>query len=215
MELEKLWTILGGRGSIPSRAGTFRGPLLIMGGGRVATGDQQKPRFETVWDDYAKVRPWKGEIMAVNDVGMHLHDRVRHWVTLHAEYAPGWMAFRKGHLYGSGDTPMWHGHKAKPGIDVVWEMDQIGGTSGLFACFVALLLGYEEIVLAGVPMNGAGHYFDPPWYGSSFDDRSTELVWKWAAMNVFEGRVTSLSGRTKEWLGVPKVAEQMEPALTY
>lgn len=208
MELAKLWTILGGRGEIPSRAGKFYGPLLIIGGGRVATGDQTSPRFETVWNDYDKVRPWKGEIMAVNDVGQHLHDRVRHWVTLHAEYAPGWMAFRRGHLYGSGDIPMWHGHKAKPGIDVVWEMAQLGGTSGLFAVFIGLLLGYDEIVLAGIPMNGAGHYFDPHWYGSNFDDKATKLVWEWSKTNVFEGRVTSLSGWTKELLGAPAFARE-------
>lgn len=183
-----------------------------MGGGRVAVGGG---KYETVWDDYDKVRPWKGEIMVVNDVGMHLHDTVRHWVTLHPEYMPGWMAFRKGHLYGSGDSPMAHSHKSKPGVDVVWSMDQLGGTSGLFAVFLGLLLGYDEIVLCGIPMTGSGHYFDPPWYGSSFADRATELVWKWAQTNVFEGRVTSLSGSTREWLGAPVINERREPVLTY
>ena len=210
MELEKLWSVLGGTGAIPSRAGKFSGPLLIMGGGRVAVGGGL---YETVWDDFARVRPWKGEIMVVNDVGQHLHDRVRHWVTLHAEYLPGWMAFRRGHLYGSGDQPMTHSNKVKPGVDVAWPMGQLGGTSGLYACFVALLLGYTEIVLAGVPMSGSGHYFDPPWYGSEFQDRANELVWKWARDNVFEGRVKSLSGHTKQWLGAP-VEEAREMDLT-
>jgi hypothetical protein len=145
---------------------------------------------------------------------MHLHDRLRHWVTLHAEYMPGWMAFRKGHLYGSGDSPMTHSHKVKPGVEVVWPMGQLGGTSGLYACFVGLLLGYTEIVLAGIPMTGSGHYFDPPWYGSEFQDRPNELVWKWARDNVFEGRVKSLSGLTKQWLGAPVIDEAREMDLT-
>jgi hypothetical protein len=212
VELEKLWLILGGVGEISSRAGKFSGPLLIMGGGRVAVGGEKV--YETVWDDFAKVRPWKGEIMCVNDVGMHLHDRVRHWVTLHPEYFPGWMAYRKGHLYGSGDTPMCHSHKHKPGVDVVWPMGQLGGTSGLYACFVGLLLGYTEIVLAGIPMTGSGHYFDPHWYGSEFQDRPNELVWKWARDNVFEGKVKSLSGLTKKWLGSPVIDEAREVDLT-
>ncbi len=203
MELNKLWEVLGGRGEIPSRAGKFSGPLLIMGSGRVAVGGGL---YETVWDDYARVRPWKGEIMCVNDAGMHLHDRVRHWVTLHPEYMPGWMAFRRGHLYGSGDQPMTHSNKAKPGVDVTWAMGQLGGTSGLYACFVALLLGYNEITLCGVPMTGSGHYFDPPWYGSEFADKPSQSVWKWAALNVFEGRVKSLSGWTKDLLGAPAFA---------
>ena len=212
MELEKLWRILGGRGDLPSRAGKFYGPLLVMGSGRVAVGPPKV--YETVWDDFAKVRPWKGEIMCVNDVGMHLHDRVRHWVTLHAEYMPGWMAFRRGHLYGSGDSPMTHGHKAKPGIEVLWPIDQLGGTSGLFAVFIGLLLGYEEITLAGIPMTGSGHYFDPPWYGSEFADKPSQNVWKWAALNVFEGRVKSLSGWTKALLGSPVIDENREMDLT-
>jgi hypothetical protein len=159
-----------------------------MGGGR------------TVWSDYAKVRPWKGEIMAVNDVGAHLHDRVRHWVTLHPEYMPGWMAYRLGHLYGSGDHPMTHSQKQKPGVDVVWPMGNLGGTSGLFGCFVGLMLGYSEIVLAGVPMTNDGHYFDPPWYGTEFADKPTEIAWKWAIKNVFDGRVSSLSGASQQWI---------------
>lgn len=207
MELQKLWEVLGGVGEIPSRAGKFSGPILIMGSGRVAVGGGL---YETVWDDYAKVRPWKGEIMCVNDVGMHLHDRVRHWVTLHPEYMPGWMSFRKGHLYGSGDSPMTHSNKHKPGVDVLWQMGQLGGTSGLYACFVAMLLGYNEIVLAGVPMTGSGHYFDPPWYGSQFADKPSQMVWKWAHTNIFEGRVKSLSGWTRDLLGAPEVSAPRE-----
>lgn len=209
MTIESLWQALGGRGDLPSRAGRCSGPLLIMGSGRVAVGGEKV--YETVWDDYAKVRPWKGEIMCVNDVGMHLHDTVRHWVTLHPEYMPGWMAFRKGHLYGSGDTPKTHCHKSKDGIDVVWDMPAgVAGTSGLFACFVGLLLGYNEILLAGIPMTGSGHYFDPFWYGSEFQDRANELVWKQARDQFFEGRVKSLSGKTREWLGVPVLREREE-----
>jgi hypothetical protein len=160
-----------------------------MGGGR------------TVWDDYDRVRPWKGEIMAVNDVGMHLHDRVRHWVTLHPEYLPGWRTYRERHLYGSGVPAMCHSNKDKPGVDVAWRVGNVGGTSGLFACFIGLMLGYHEIVLAGVPMTNDGHYFDPPWYRSDFADRAIQLVWKEAKVNIFAGRVTSLSGLTREWLG--------------
>lgn len=160
-----------------------------MGGGR------------TVWDDYAKVRPWKGEVMCVNDVGAHLHDRVRHWVTLHPEYMPGWRLFREKHLYGQGIPAMTHAQKAKPGIDTVWEVGNVGGTSGLFACFIGLMLGYDEILLAGVTMTNDGHYFDPPWYRTDFEDKAIAAVWREAKANILAGRVHSLSGRTREWLG--------------
>lgn len=187
----ELWEALGGRGEPPTRLGRFAGPLLILGGGR------------TAWTDYEQVKPWRGEIMAVNDIGAHLHDRVRHWVTLHPEYMPGWMAYRKGHLYGSGDSPMTHSNKSKPGIDAVWPVENVGGTSGLFACFVGLLLGYSEIVLAGVTMSNDGHYFDAPWYRTDFEDGAISSVWRQARTNIFKGRVKSLSGQTREWLGAP------------
>src|SRR5690606_3023001 len=74
-----VWNALGGQGETPACLGRYAGPLLILGGGR------------TVWSDYDQVRPWKGEIMAVNDVGQFLHEVVKHWVTLHPEYMPGWM----------------------------------------------------------------------------------------------------------------------------
>lgn len=188
----QVWQALGGIGETQSRLGTFSGPLLIMGGGR------------TVWDDYAKVRPWGGEIMAVNDVGMHLHDRIRHWVTLHPEYMPGWKHYREKHLYGQGVPAMTHSSKERPGIDVVWRIGNQGGTSGLFACYIGLMLGYNEIVLAGLPMDNSGHYFDPPWQATPFEDRNVTLVWKEAKHQLFKGRVTSLSGKTREWLGEPE-----------
>jgi hypothetical protein len=192
-EVHKLWRILGGQGAIPSRAGCFSGPLLVLGGGR------------TVWDDYAKVRPWKGEIMAVNDVGAHLHERIRHWVTLHPEYLPGWRTYREKHNYGDRVPPMCHSSKAREGVDVVWAMSGVGGTSGLFACKIALLLGYTEIVLAGIPMTGDGHYFDPPWQKTEFADRANEQEWRSAIRSYFDGRVTSLSGRTREWIGATRL----------
>jgi hypothetical protein len=190
---EQIWNVLGGVGEAPPRLGRYAGPpLLIIGGGR------------TVWEDFAKVRPWGGEIMAVNDVGMHLHDRVRHWVTLHPEYMAGWRYYREKHLYGQGNPAMCHSYKDKEGIDCLWRVGNLGGTSGLFACFVGLMLGYTDITLAGIPMNNDGHYFDPPWQRTDFADKAVEIVWKQAALNIFAGRVKSLSGKTREWLGTSK-----------
>jgi len=76
-----------------------------------------------------------------------------------------------------------------------------GEIPGRAGRFYGLLLGYDEIVLAGVPMTGDGHYFDPPWYRTEFTDRASEMEWKHAIRNIFNGRVSSLSGRTAEWIG--------------
>ena len=188
----QVWQTLGGGGEPPSALGRFKGPLLILGGGA------------TVWEDYARVRPWPGEIMAVNDIGQYLQEPLRHWVTLHPEYFPGWRFFREKHLYGAGYSITHHAQKHRPGVDVAWPIENLGGTSGLFGAFLGLVMGYEPIVLAGVPMDSARHFFDPPWIKCDVGDRANAIAWRWARDEIFEGRVTSLSGRTLDWLGEPR-----------
>lgn len=156
-----------------------------------------------VWEDFAKVRPWGGEIMAVNDVGQYLHEPLRHWVTLHPEYMAGWRYFREKHLYSAGYDLTCHAQKVNASINTVWGIENIGGSSGLFGCFLGLMMGYEQIVLAGVPMDSTRHFFDPPWYGGELGDRANEIVWTEARDRYFDGRVKSLSGRTAKWLGKP------------
>lgn len=188
----QIWRRLGGVGEAPSRLGMHNGSLLVLGGGR------------NVYADWAKVRPWGGEIMCVNDIGAHVQEIVAHWVTLHPDYLPGWRAYRKGHCYGEGRAVVCHSHVAAAGVDCVWSVDNLGGTSGLFGAFVGLMLGYQQVVLAGVPMDRGGHYFDPPWYETDFgDDPAVRSAWAWARDNIFAGRVRSLSGCTRDWLGAP------------
>lgn len=188
----EIWEALGGRGEPPSALGRSRGPLLILGGGA------------TVWEDFARVRPWPGEIMAINDVGQFLHDPLRHWVTLHPEFMPGWRYYREKHLFGAGYDLTVHSHKLKTGVDKVWAIQNVGGSSGLLGTAIGLMLGYERVVLAGMPMDNTRHFFDPPWYRhDSLGDRANEIVWKEARERYFAGRVKSLSGRTRDWLGEP------------
>lgn len=188
---EQIWEALGGGGKPPAALGRSYGPLLILGGGA------------TVWEDYARVRPWPGEIMCINDVGQYLHDPVRHWVTLHPEFFPGWRYFREKHLYAAGYSLTCHAQKMCAGVNTVWTIDNIGGSSGLFGTFIGLMLGYERIVLAGIPMDNTRHFFDPPWYGHDLGDRANEIVWREMSQKIFDGRVKSLSGRTRDWLGEP------------
>lgn len=159
-----------------------------------------------MWDDYARFKAStldKGEVMAINDIGQYLHEPLRHWVSLHPEFFPGWRFFRERHLYSAGYSLDCHAQKTVAGVTVTWHIENIGGSSGLFGAYLGLMMGYEEIVLAGIPMDNTQHFFDPPWYGHDLGDRANELVWRDARDTIFAGRVTSLSGRTREWLGEP------------
>lgn len=184
---------IGGKGNLPSVAKQFDGPLLVMGGAACVRDDLLQIDGE-----------WTGARMAVNDIGAHYHGTLDHWVTLHPEYMAGWHKFRMGHNYGDRGYVFTHSDRHADAIGYVWDIDNVGGSSGLFACFVGLLLGYSEIVLAGVPCDNQPHYFDPlPSYGGSLGDPATEIVWQRARDEIFHGRVKSLSGRTRAWLGAP------------
>ncbi len=90
------------------------------------------------------------------------------------------------------------------GVNAYWPGAEVGATSGCFGALVGLMLGYTEIVLAGIPMDNGGHFFDPPWYTTDMEDKTVHRQWGWARDNVFKGRVTSLSGYTRKWLGAPQ-----------
>lgn len=182
---------LGG-GELPSVAGQCSGPLLVMGGAACLR------------DDLSRVDAgWRGPRMAVNDIGAHYRGPLDHWATLHPAYLSGWLAYRQGHNHGGGGHVFTHSRQAAAGVQFVWTLRQDGGTSGLFACFVGLLLGYSCIVLAGMPCDNSPHYFDPLPYDGKLAAESPPELWLWARDQVFRGRVKSLSGRTRDWLGEP------------
>lgn len=76
----------------------------------------------------------------------------------------------------------------------------VSGSSGLFAVKVALIdLGYEDVVLCGVPMTATPHFDDNvPWPEVDL----FKLGWEQALPQI-DGRVRSMSGWTRELLGAP------------
>lgn len=101
-----------------------------------------------------------------------------------------------------------HTHSCNPGAKWHWPWSG-HGTSGLGACFVGLGLGYDRIVLCGMPLEDGPHNGEPHWRktgfasseaaGSPKDERDAH--WRRAIELGFEGKVRSMSGRTMTWLG--------------
>ena len=178
----------------------YRGPLVIVGPGR------------SVWDDLAQVSV-TGDVMAVNDIGMHLPLPFKHWYSNDAKQMQAWLGARRRRYQQEFPIPILHSCHA--GTQVRWAWGN-HGSSGLQACFVGLAMGYEEITLCGVPVDNSGHYFDPPeghklqynpmgwpkggsWTG--FDRENEKKFWLKARAHIFDGRVKSLSGWTAQILG--------------
>jgi len=89
-----------------------------------------------------------------------------------------------------------------------WNLPKYG-CSGLSACVVGVALGYHKVILAGSPLLDNGHFYDPPWRKTtlerSFPDtpKGGPKLWRKVNDEVFEGRVKSMSGRSRDLLGGP------------
>ena len=197
------WEIHGIRGDgakPPPCAGNHSGPAVVM-----ATG-------WTVWDDLERFDPVarKCAVVAVNNMILHWKARVHHGVSLHAEEPPLWRLLRGQYGCDAGHT---HTHAYResrdpriPNCDYIWKIrgSALAGTSTLFAVAVALALGYSRIVVAGAPLDGKRHFYDSPGVEcKQFASTSVRQEWQNAQTHVFQDRVRSLSGWTRELLGEP------------
>ena len=187
---------------VPGVAGTFKGPLLIIGCGR------------GVWEDLHQIDHdhWKGDKMVVKDIGAYYYRPIDHWFTRYPEHLPGWVGHYQRRMEKAGKTLksfLRHAQKEGPSVDHVWRFEGMAShlCSGLRAIVVGLALGYDEVVLAGIPKDNSGHFYSSPYedyFGNHSEERFGEEVMQHMD-RLFRGRVSSLSGNTKKWLGAPNL----------
>lgn len=156
--------------------------LVILGGGRC------------VWDDYEVVRNNSHDIMAINDIGMHIPEPLSHWYSNDAAMLPKWAACRRYSGVGKLHTNNGGGVGVAQSIRV-WDF--VHGNSAINACLVGISLGYKHITMCGVPLDGSGWYFSPPWERSGYGNDYELDIWKRYKLE-FSGRVKFISGRVKD-----------------
>lgn len=174
-----------------------------------------------VFDDMAAAPDWP--LIVCNAMGLRIPGKIELWCSMHGYilfdrmkkrdkrgYDPDFQAYGHihDHVHGPPDPRF---HAVLRGND---EGIFIGGSSGMFAIQVALSLGYEKLVLCGIPLDGfqtmqdsevenlhgiRGKYggFDSPYiqYRKVFEEREDDLI----------GKVTSMSGWTRLHFGGPDV----------
>lgn len=161
---------------------TRRRRAIILGGGDCLKSDLEA--YGPISDDVS--------VFVINDAGHHYPGRIDHWVSLHPEKLRMWRSKRK---VGNQDYQV-HAHIMHVDGGVTRATPDWGGSSGLLACKVALELGFDHIVLAGVPMQQTPHFFGGPkweeakYYQQAWEKHLAELI----------GKVFSMSGWTKELL---------------
>ena len=190
--MEERWIKNGirGRGDLPPMAGNWSGPAIILGCGRCLYAEAAR---------YVDI----ADIIAINYTGILCPYNKRHLVSLHPEeilHLKELLRFNNrwqiDHLFTHSTT----------GAEVNWDFDdpEIGnGTSALFATLIAVVLGYNPVILAGVPLDNTGNFYHPPEYMINYWENGSSHD-KWLEYRpLLLNRVFSLSGFTREILGEP------------
>jgi hypothetical protein len=181
----------------PAIVGKYVGrPLLVAGSGKCLWEDME-PFIGKGWD-----------YMAVNYAGLMFPLPLNHWSSQHTETATQLRELRQIDFKPVPHTEdyLFHAHIEGPKIDVVWNSHKLtGGTSAFSSTVYATLMGYNPIVLVGIPLDMSGHFYDAPFshkdYGYiSMGDQLKE-VWQWGQDRIFKGKVRSMSGLTREICG--------------
>lgn len=190
-------------GALPPTANNFKGSVMVVGSGKCLWDD-----IEAVW---RKLPAWQGDFLGVNWGGFWLPFPLKHLATLHPIYLKHWIAMRAN----SGIEGWIHTHSnlAVEGVENVWEFENTADMSGLFGVKVALGLGYSEVIVVGMPMDGTGHFYDPPQNLTiaghppveipNYSASASREAWERANRHEFKGRVKSMSGMTRDILGEP------------
>ena len=131
-------------------------------------------------------------------VGMDAVDKIQghldYMSTYHPEDIPAAMEKRKA-CGGNTDYKV-ISHLYAGGVDIVEPFDPPSGSSALLGVLAALKMGYKKIILCGCPLQNLG-----------VPDKEYEQFRKgWIAKYAqVMGKVKSMSGWTKEFLGAPTV----------
>jgi hypothetical protein len=149
------------------------------------------------------------DIMTVNKVVEVMPANIEHIYSNEPGLLAKFCAARRNEYVKEFESPR-HSHSCKPGAR--WEWPYQGhGTSALGATIAGIGMGYDAVVLCGIPLDDGPHNGEPPWRKCRF--KSAEAAgnvetgwnryWERAAKIAFKGKVKSMSGRTREWLGAP------------
>lgn len=195
-----------GAGNQPGPVGLSSGVCLVIGGGRCVWSDIAKFWLlmgKTFTNDRDDDPPWT--TVAVNDIACHYRPKLQHIASLHeGQLYPTVLIRVENDCHLSRPQTHTQRHSADmPGpAQFAWLLDgYVGGTSAGFAVAIALAMGHTKVVLAGVPLDGDGHYFDPAFTRlTQFDTRTQQIQWG-MFKNYFNDQVRSMSGLTRDILG--------------
>lgn len=181
----------------PGVVGKYAGkPLILAGSGHCLWRDME-PFHDKGWD-----------YMAVNYAGLLFPYPLSHWSSQEINPITYWVELRRINksIHGLTEDFLFHSHSPGPKVDVVWDSHRLtGGTSAWGAAVYATLMGYDPIILVGVPLDNWGNFYDAPYAPKDQThgviQEQLRSVWQWGQDNIFKGKVKSMSGLTRDICG--------------
>jgi hypothetical protein len=178
---------------------TIQHPVCLV------TGDGR-----TLRDDLARFSAWDvaHDTMAIGRSYQIVPGQILHWVNVDGSCSKSWAESLP--RSNNGNLPHRHTMGDLPGYDIDWDIDGCPwdpkdimwhGSSSLFATYICKALGYDKVVLAGCPLDSAGHWYfgpeieGPSWTGNCFQ------AWLDFARDPYATRVRSMSGYTAQMIG--------------
>ncbi len=100
------------------------------------------------------------DTMAVNFMTIFFQGYLDYAASWHYDLLPRLAEIR---TYQNENRPRLFGPKEYAGIDFAGKFYEGNiATSGMYAACIGLHLGYNKIVMAGIPFDGTGHFYSPP-----------------------------------------------------
>ena len=191
---------------LPKIAGKYEGKSLVV------CGDAQG-----VWDDLeafgcksthqrGRVEKAGWDFLVVNKLGELFPGNIEHWFSNEPNILHKYIAARRPEYQREFNGPE-HTHSCNNGAKFRWPWGG-HGTSGLGATLTGIGLGYDRIMICGIPLDDGPHNGEPHWRNCRFKtseaagnvNTGINAHWKNAILYGFDGKVKSMSGRTKEWI---------------
>jgi len=150
-----------------------------------------------VWGDYYNAQPTNEDVMAINDIGMHF-ENTKHWYSNDARMLRNWNSARRPNFT---TIPILHtndGGSTNQTQGMTVHSDLVGGNSGINAVLCGLKLGYDKIIVCGIPLDNSPYYFNPA-QTAHYDNDAEIRQWQ-RHLPLLKGKVFSMSGRTKDVL---------------
>lgn len=212
MALKDLLTGYGAsRFDLPQITGTYKGKGLVVVGDAAC-----------VWDDLerfgCRVDHRRGSVgkpgfdfLTVNKIVEVFPGVIEHAYSNEPNLLKRFILARRGEYDSEFGNPK-NTHSCQEGAMHRWPWSG-HGTSLLGGTLAGVGMGYDRVVICGGPLDDGPHNGEPPWRKCRFETSEAcgpqgkpdgmDAHWKRAKDLAFEGKVRSMSGRTRIWFGEP------------